>query len=412
MNTRKTTMGAVRLLLVTAVVALSATFVASASAAAPTNTCPPTIGGTLVVGKTVQAGNGCWVNGATSFTYKWLRCTTEAAKTCTPISGATPQEYTLADSDLNHSLVVLVTASNSSGTTGPVNSKPSQLVSAAAAPAFKTRPSVSGKAQVGEALVAKVGTFSGGIPRKFAFQWQRCDQNGAACANISGATSESYGVRTADVGKTLRVQVVASNDFGSANETSDRSGVVQAIPQPVATTTTMTATRAITTCCQTVKLSGIVSTKKAGESVLILSKEFDALAATPMMTVTSDPTGAWTALVRPTVKTTFFAQTSSEPGPGLTVNVRPRVGLGHVGRFWTTKVSARDSFAGSLVVLQRRSRTHWVTMKRVVLNLNSAARINARLPRGSWNVRAVISTSQAGPGYLSGTSRLVHVRQR
>src|SRR5690349_19720633 len=220
-----------RLLLVAAVAVVAATVAAAApaaTAAAPTNTCPPTIDGSFVVGKTVKAGNGCWVNSPTSFAYKWLRCTTQAAKTCTPISGATAQEYTLADSDLNHSIVLLVTASNSSGTTGPVNSKPSELVSAAGAPAFKTRPSVSGKAQVGEALAAKVGTFSGGIPRKFTFQWQRCDQNGAACANISGATSESYGVRTADVGKTLRVTVVASNDFGSANETSDRSGVVQA----------------------------------------------------------------------------------------------------------------------------------------------------------------------------------------
>src|SRR5689334_5771032 len=127
-----------RLLLVAAVAAAAAILAAAAPAAtaatAPTNTCPPTIEGSLVVGKTVKAGNGCWVNSPTSFAYKWLRCTTEAAKTCTPIAGATAQEYTLADSDLNRSIVLLVTASNSSGTTGPVNSKPSELVSAAGAP--------------------------------------------------------------------------------------------------------------------------------------------------------------------------------------------------------------------------------------------------------------------------------------
>jgi hypothetical protein len=398
------------------VIALSTTFAATSSAAtqatAPTNTCPPTIEGSLVVGKSVRAGNGCWVSGATSFTYKWLRCTNQTAKTCTPISGATDPQYTLTQSDLNHSLVVLVTASNSSGSTGPVNSKPSDLVSAAAQPAFRAHPTISGKAQVGEALVAKPGTFNGGIPRKFTFQWQRCDQNGANCVNISGATSESYGVRTADVGKTLRVQIVASNDFGSATDTSDRSAVVQAIPQPVAVTTSMTGSRSVTTCCQTVRLSGMVSTHKAGETVLILAREFDALASHPLMNVTSDPTGAWTALVRPSVKTTYFAQAGSEPGPGLTVNVRPRVGLGVTGRFWSTKVTARDSFAGSLVLLQRRSGSRWLTVKRVVLNLGSAAHFKARLPRGRWTVRMVVPSSETGPGYLTGISRMAHVRSR
>jgi hypothetical protein len=397
------------------VTALSATFVATASAAteaAPTNTCPPTIEGSLVVGKSVRAGNGCWVNGPTSYTYKWLRCTNQTAKACTPIGGATEQDYMLTQSDLNHSLVVLVTAGNSSGSTGPVNSKPSVLVSAAGQPAFRTHPTISGKAQVGEALAVKPGAFNGGIPRKFTFQWQRCDQSGANCVNISGATSESYGVRTADVGKTLRVQVVASNDFGSATDTSDRSAVVQAIPQPVAVTTTMTGSRAVTTCCQSVQLTGMVSTHKAGETVLILAREFDALAAHPLMNVTSDATGAWGALVRPSVKTTYFAQAGSEPGPGLTVNVRPRVGLGVTGRFWSTKVTARDSFAGSLVLLQRRAGSRWITMKRVVLNLNSAAHFRAKLPRGRWTVRMFVPSSQAGPGYLSGISRSAHVRSR
>src|SRR5437763_77453 len=202
---------------VAALVAVGAS--AATQAGAPINGCPPTIEGSLFVGKTVTAGNGCWQNNPTSFTYKWLRCNNQTAKTCVGITGATKQSYTIVSADVGHSLVVLVTATNAAGTTGPVNSKPSDLVSSAAPPVFKTQPTVSGKAQVGEALAAKAGTFSGGIPTKFAFQWQRCDKSGANCVNISGATAESYGVRSADVDNTLQVQVTASNDFGTVKAT-------------------------------------------------------------------------------------------------------------------------------------------------------------------------------------------------
>src|SRR5439155_17894673 len=218
------------------------------------------------------------------------------------------RSYTLTTADTGHRMIAWVTASNGSGTTGPVNSKPSDVVSAAAPPKFNTRPVVTGKPQVGEALVVKVGTFTGGIPQRFGYQWQRCDKNGAACVNVSGATSQSYGVRSTDVDHTLRVAVTASNDYGSDSATSDPSGIVTSIPQPVAATTTMSASRGVTTCCQAIRLSGTVSTQKAGETVVILAREHDDLAAIPVTQATTDASGDWTAVVRPMVKTTYRAQ--------------------------------------------------------------------------------------------------------
>jgi len=307
-------------------------------------------------------------------------------------------------------MVALVTATNSAGTTGPVNSKPSDLVSAAAAPVFKTAPTVVGKAQVGEALVAKVGTFTGGIPTKYALQWQSCDKTGANCTNISGATSESYGVRSADVDHTLRVQVNASNDYGKATQTSEHTAVVQTIPQPVTVTTTITANRAVTTCCQAVKLSGTISTHKAGQVVMILGREVDALAAEPVASATTDANGDWTAILRPSVKTTFRAQAGTEPSAGVTINVRPRVGFGLQGRRGTVKVTGRDSFAGSLVLLQRHVGSRWITIQRVVLNLNSVGHFTPRLKHGKWMLRAFVPSSETGPGYLSGVSHAVRIR--
>jgi hypothetical protein len=389
-----------------------AAFVSAAAAAtqitAPVNTCPPSIEGSFVVGKSVTAGNGCWLNSPTSYSYRWLRCNDQTATSCAPI--ASQRSYTLTSADVGHALVALVTASNGVGTTGPVNSKPSDLVSAAAAPQFKTRPTVTGKAQVGEALVAKVGTFSGGIPRKFAFQWQRCDQGGLNCVSISGATSESYGIRSADVDKTLRVQVTASNDFGSDTDTSDRTPVVERIPQPVVVTTTITASRAVTTCCQAVTLTGTISTQKAGEKVMILGREHDALAAEPVMQTTTGANGEWIAVVRPSIKTTYRAQAGTAPSAGVTVNVRPRVGFGHQGRRWTVKVTGRDSFAGSLVLIQRRSGDGWVTIQRVILNLNSVARFTTKMRHGTWTLRAFMPSREAGPGYFAGISNPLRIR--
>lgn len=383
---------------------------AATRAAAPVNACPPTIEGSLVVGKTLAAGNGCWENSPTTFTYKWLRCNNQTATSCAAISGATNRDYTVTDADVGHSLIVLVTATNAAGTTGPVNSKPSQLVSTAAPPVVKTQPTVTGKAQVGEALVAKPGTFTGGIPTKFAFQWQRCDKTGANCVNIGGATAESYGVRTADVGHTLQVQVTASNDFGSVNATSAHTGIVQAIPQPVAVTTTITASRAVTTCCQAVRLSGTISTHKSGQTVVILGREQDALAAGRVAETTTGVNGDWAVTVRPSVKTTFRAQAGTAPSAGVTINVRPRVGFGINGRNWTVKVTGRDSFAGAMVLLQRRVGYRWVTIQRVVLNLDSVAHFTTNLRHGKWTVRAFVPSSETGAGYLSGISHPQRIR--
>jgi|1186.fasta_scaffold25821_1 hypothetical protein len=380
---------------------------AATLASAPTNGCPPSIEGQLVVGKTIAAGNGCWSNNPTGFAYKWLRCNNQTASSCVAISSS--RSITLQSSDVGHSFIVLVTASNSAGSTGPVNSKPSDLVSAAAAPQFKTRPTVTGKTEVGQALAAKTGTFSGGIPRKLAFQWQTCDQTGANCTNVSGATSETYGVRSADVGKTIRVEVTASNDYGSDKEVSDRTGQVKAIPQPVAITTTITASRAITTCCQPVRLSGTVSTQEAGQSVVILAREHDDVSAIPVRFVQTDANGDWSVTVRPSVKTTYRAQAGDEPSSGVTVNVRPRVGLGHHGRVWTIKVTGRDTFAGSLVLLQRRAGSRWITVQHVILNLNSAARFKANMHHGKWTLRAYVPSRETGPGYLAGTSHTLRI---
>ena len=74
-------------------------------------------------------------------------------------------------------------------------------------------------------------------------------------------------------------------------------------------------------------------------------------------------------------------------------------------------MTARDSFAGSLVLLQRRAGSRWVTVQRVALNLYSMGRFVPNLPHGRNLVRAVITSREAGLGYLTGISRTLIVRR-
>jgi len=106
----------------------------------------------------------------------------------------------------------------------------------AAAPDNTGQPTVSGTATVGEELTAGNGTWANS-PTSFSYQWQRCTTDGASCTGIDGATGRTYGVRSADVGRTLRVVVTARNADGSSASTSDRTAAVKSASSPPTTTT-------------------------------------------------------------------------------------------------------------------------------------------------------------------------------
>jgi ribosomal protein L14 len=94
-------------------------------------------------------------------------------------------------------------------------------------PPVKTAPpTISGSAQLGQTLIASPGSWSGAQPIGFAYQWQRCDANGANCANIDAATSSNYQLTSADVGNTIVIAVTASNSAGSATAGSAATMVV------------------------------------------------------------------------------------------------------------------------------------------------------------------------------------------
>jgi hypothetical protein len=93
-------------------------------------------------------------------------------------------------------------------------------------PTNTAAPTISGTPQVGQTLTATAGTWNSQTAPTYTYQWQRCDTAGNNCAAVTGATSQTYVVQTADIEKTLRVVVTATNPSGTGSATSAQTAVV------------------------------------------------------------------------------------------------------------------------------------------------------------------------------------------
>jgi hypothetical protein len=122
------------------------------------------------------------------------------------------------------------TTGTTTGTTGTTTAPTTVTVTTTSVepPQNTSPPTVSGQAVAGQRLTATTGSWSGTQPITFAYQWQRCDQSGLNCANIAGATSQTYTLTPADVSRTIRVAVTARNAAGSSTAFSAPTAAVQA----------------------------------------------------------------------------------------------------------------------------------------------------------------------------------------
>jgi hypothetical protein len=100
-------------------------------------------------------------------------------------------------------------------------------------PTVRAVPTIQGEAREGQTLTATRGEWGGRTPQTYAFQWRRCRADGTNCANIPRETNSTYLVRTADVDRTLRVRVRATNADGSASALSQPTPVVVSRANPL-----------------------------------------------------------------------------------------------------------------------------------------------------------------------------------
>ena len=106
--------------------------------AGPVNTVPPVISGHPYNGQTLTATDGTWTGSPTEWKYEWEDCEAGGGAPCVVIatqamSTKTTGEYTLTSADIGHTIRVLVTAHNSSGSSAPATSEPTAVVTASVA---------------------------------------------------------------------------------------------------------------------------------------------------------------------------------------------------------------------------------------------------------------------------------------
>ena len=103
----------------------------------------------------------------------------------------------------------------------------SSVTAAAAqyAPVNTSAPTISGSVIENQTLTANEGTWTN-QPTAFAYQWLRCDVAGNACIEIGGATTKTYKLLAADIGKTMRVRISGSNNDGATAVTSGQTATV------------------------------------------------------------------------------------------------------------------------------------------------------------------------------------------
>src|SRR2546423_11367440 len=167
---------------------------------APGATGQPQVSGPTVQGQTLTTTNGRWSGTRPlAFRYRWLRCDTSGGGVngvnCSTISGQTRRTLVLRSADVGHRIRSRVIASNADGTASAnSNATPGvvQASSTAGPPVNTSPPAISGAPQQNQTLSATTGTWNGGKPQAYAFQWRRGVSGGGRSFGNARATGRSY----------------------------------------------------------------------------------------------------------------------------------------------------------------------------------------------------------------------------
>jgi alpha-tubulin suppressor-like RCC1 family protein len=196
------------------------------------NVARPSISGPDAIEQALSAEKGIWTGeGALTYAYTWELCN-EKGEGCGAITGATEPSYIPTASDLGKTLKVIVTAEGAAGKESVASVVTPVIASVRLAPTDLFAPAIEGNLTPGETVTAQKGTWVSSETISYSYQWQKCNEEGEGCANITGATSSAYKLIEGDVNSTLRVIVTGENAIGKASETSEASETVTAAGPP------------------------------------------------------------------------------------------------------------------------------------------------------------------------------------
>ena len=200
----------------------------------------PTITGTARVDEALTAvTTGIMdADGLTSptYTYQWIRVD---SGTDADIAGATSSTYTLVAADLGTTIKVKVSFTDDDGDAETRTSAATATVAATNSPATGA-PTITGTARVDETLTAATTGISdadGLTSPTYTYQWIRVETDSTE-TDISGATSSTYTLVAADLGKTLKVKVTFTDD---ASNSETRTSAATAVVAAAAATPTISA---------------------------------------------------------------------------------------------------------------------------------------------------------------------------
>ena len=161
-----------------------------------------------------------------------------------------------------------------------------------------------------------------------------------------------------------------------------------------------------------VTLSGTVSNHKAGESVTIYYQPYPQPNLIERVTVLTGTGGTFSFIVSPQIATSYQAAWKGAYATPTSIQVQPKVTLGR-NNGWIIHAAAGVSFNGKAVQFQRLNTLtgQWVTLKKVILNSKSSAKVLYKLPKGLNELRVTMSVNQAGAGFLGAISPTVKYRQ-
>jgi plastocyanin len=177
-------------------------------------------------------------------------------------------------------------------------------------------------------------------------------------------------------------------------------------------TLTFTASSQYVVFGDKVTLSGTVSNHKAGESVTIYYQPYPQPNLIERVTVLTGTGGTFSFIVSPQIATSYQAAWKGAYATPTSIQVQPKVTLGR-NNGWIIHAAAGVSFNGKAVQFQRLNvlTGQWVTLKKVILNSKSSAKVLVKLPKGLNQLRVTMSVNQAGAGFLGAISPTVKWRQ-